>query len=342
MGLTPPLRVLLVKTSSFGDVVHTFPALTDARAARPDLELDWAVEPAFAPVAKLHPAVRQVLPLGLRAMLRGRWRAVAAAVAAIRAERYDVVLDAQGLLKSLIVTRLSRGERHGYDRASAREGAAALFYDVRHSVPRDLHAIERLRRLFADALGYPRPTAPPRYGLDVARLSDGARERSLVLVHGASWGTKLWPAEAWRALAARASAEGWRVLVPAHGAEEAARAQVIAQGLDGVECLPPQGLDGLSSVIARSGGAISGDTGLAHLAAALDRPVVTLYGPTRPGLTGAIGRATRNLTPPAEACPHLPCLARTCRLTHEAAAPPCLVALTPETVWHAFGEIAGP
>jgi heptosyltransferase-1 len=331
------VRVLVVKTSSLGDVVHTFPALTDARRALPQARFDWAVEPAYAPVAALHPAVAAVVPVGLRVLARRPaklgevWRAA-------RAVRYDRIVDAQGLAKALLVTRLARGERHGYDRASVREPLASAFYDVRHSVPRDLHAIERTRRLFAAALGYPAPQSAPDYGLPAPADRPG---RSVVLVHGAAWGTKLWGAEAWREVALRASAAGYEVLVPAHGPEETRRASEIVADVPRASVLPPQDLGALARRLGAAAGAIAADTGLAHLTAALGRAVVTLYGPTAPGLTGAVGRGAVNLAAP-ESCPHAPCRARSCRLAPGAASPPCLAAFAPERVWRAFVALDEP
>ena len=167
--------ILFIKTSSLGDVIHHMPALTEARKARPDARFTWLVEEAFAPLVRLHSAVAEVIPVAWR-----RWRKslyapatlseIAGNLRAIRAPRYDEIVDSQGLLRTSIIARLARGRRHGYDTTSIREPLAALFYDVRHSVSRDLHAVERNRILSGLALGYA-PQGAPDFGLDRARFA---------------------------------------------------------------------------------------------------------------------------------------------------------------------------
>src|SRR5450756_474124 len=169
--------ILFIKTSSLGDVIHHMPALTEARKARPDARFTWLVEEAFAPLVRLHSAVAEVIPVAWR-----RWRKslyapatlseIAGNLRAIRAPRYDEIVDSQGLLRTAVIARLARGRRHGYDTANIREPLAALFYDVRHSVSRDLHAVERNRILSGLALGYA-PQGAPDFGLDRARFVVG-------------------------------------------------------------------------------------------------------------------------------------------------------------------------
>src|SRR5689334_10402849 len=144
-------RILFVKTSSLGDVVHNCPAVTDAARAVPGAEIDWVVEEPFAPVAKMHGSVRRVITVAVRRWRSALWNpAVWAEIRAVRralgAERYDAVIDTQGLLKSALITSWGQGTRHGLDAASAREPLAARFYDRCHAVPRELHAVERNRR----------------------------------------------------------------------------------------------------------------------------------------------------------------------------------------------------
>ena len=144
--------ILFIKTSSLGDVIHHMPAVTEARKARPDATFTWLVEEAFAPLVALHPAVAEVIPVAWR-----RWRRslyapatlaeIAGSLRALRARRYDEIVDSQGLLRSAVIARLAHGRRHGYDAASIREPLAAMFYDLRHRVSRNLHAVERNRLL---------------------------------------------------------------------------------------------------------------------------------------------------------------------------------------------------
>lgn len=336
------MRVLLVKLSSLGDVVHTFPALTDAAAAIPGLELDWAVEEAFAPVARLHPAVRRVIEVPLRRMLRRPLAALRSGEAGrVRAtladERYDVVIDAQGLLKSAAVAALASGTRHGFDRASAREGLAAATYAGRHHVPEVEHMAVRIRKLFAAALGYSLEGRPANSGLRPA--PDARVPPYLVFLHGTTWPTKTWTLAGWRALAEAAGAAGLQAVLFAHGATEQARAAAIAEGLETVRLLPPQTLATLAPVIAGAAGVVSVDTGLGHLAAAYGVPTIGLYGPTNPVLTGLFGARTRELKATR---PCAPCEKARCRIAPEAKEGPlCLADIPAATVFAALMGLKG-
>lgn len=338
------MRVLLIKTSSFGDVVHALPAVTDAARAVPGLVLDWAVEPAFEGIARLHPAVRLTIPTPLRALRRlnadtfGRGRAL---LSALRAERYDVVVDAQGLIKSAAVSLAAHGRRHGLDAASIREPIAARAYHVAHAVPRDLHAIERVRRLMAAALGYAMPVTEADAGLDRARIAAPSERPYLVFVHGTTWRTKEWPVGHWRALALRATGGGYDVRVPAHGLDETRRAEAIVAGVERAGVIPPATLDALAAEIAGAAGVVAVDTGLAHLAAALGVPTLALYGPTRPGLTGVAGPRAMNLPAPDGSCPYLPCVSRRCRVISGEGDPPCLAATSEDMAFDAFARLIG-
>ncbi len=341
-------KVLLVKMSSLGDVVHLLPALTDACAAIPDLQFDWVVERSFAPIAALHPAVRRVLPIELRKWRHAPLQARTAFVAfleALQSERYDLVLDAQGLIKSAIVSTLAHGPRTGFSFVSAREPIASAVYTRRVRIPRDLHAIERLRQLMASALGYPMPGESVDFGV-TARPARPTRApaRYLLFLHGTTWSSKQWPAHFWRALCQRATAAGWSVRLAFASADEQARAQRIAQHLEHVDLLPPTALLDLLPWIAHAGGVVSVDTGLGHVAAAFAVPTVMLFGPTDAQLTGGRGARTVSVCA-AFAC--APCLDRRCRYVGPAVpddngiavAPPCFASVPPEHVWSALNEV---
>ncbi|MFG1394397.1 lipopolysaccharide heptosyltransferase I [Xanthobacter agilis] len=330
------MRLLVVKLSSLGDVVHTFPALTDAAAALPGLDVDWAVEEAFAPVARLHPAVRRTISVPLRRLKKhpfAAWHSGEAAAVrrALGETRYDLVIDAQGLMKSALVAACANGPRHGFDRTSAREPLATLLYAETHHVPETEHMATRIRKLFAAALGYRLDRRPADTGLSPAT---SARAPYLVFLHGTTWPTKTWTREGWRALASHAAAEGLRVLLFAHGAAETARAQAIAEGLPAVELLPPQSLDTLAPLLQAAAGVVSVDTGLGHLAAAYGVPTLGLYGPTNPRLTGLFGARVREL-PSTRAC--APCEKARCRIAPDTRdGPPCLADLGAGAVWQAL------
>src|SRR5439155_21498289 len=150
----------------------------------------------------------------------------------------------------------------------------------------------------------------------------------VVLLHGTTWGTKQWPVARWREIAALARGDGFAVHLPAHGAVERARAAAIADGLGAV--LPPGDVAAAAGAIAGAAGVVAVDTGLAHLAAALGVPTVTLYGATSPALTGTLG--ANQLHQVASGMPCIPCRARVCAVTGKAEAPPCLDGLAPAAV----------
>jgi len=223
------VRVLLIKTSSLGDVIHTLPALTDAQRALPGIRFDWVVEEGFAEIPAWHPAVAQVIPVAIR-----RWRKHPLQTwrsgefrrfkARLRETHYDLVIDAQGLLKSAWLTRYVKAPVAGLDRDSAREPLATRFYDRAYAVPREQHALERVRQLFAQALGYPLPVGTGDYGLERSRLASGSEEPYLLFLHGTTWPSKHWPEANWRELAERMCAFGWAIRLPWGNAEEKARA----------------------------------------------------------------------------------------------------------------------
>lgn len=287
--------ILLVKTSSLGDVIHNLPVVSDLRRTWPNVAIDWVVEESFAEIPSLHPGVRNVIPVAIR-----RWRKSLAAGATrreirdfakrLRGEYYDCVIDTQGLIKSAAITRLARGRRCGYAREVAREPLAAWAYDSAYPIPRNAHAVERNRWLAAAACGYA-PDLPLRYGLH----SDHARPAWLpagdycVLLTATSRDDKLWQEKDWITLGARLRERGLTCVLPAGSARERERAQRIATAIDASVVAPPSRLTELAAVIEGAAGVVGVDTGLTHLAAALDRPVVAVFVATDPGLTGVYG-----------------------------------------------------
>jgi heptosyltransferase-1 len=286
-------RILLVKTSSLGDVIHNLPVIADIRAAGGGMAFDWLVEESFAEIPALHPAVARVIPVALRRWRRGLFRAatrreLSALRRTLRAQTYDVVLDTQGLLKSAVLARLARGARHGQDRASAREPLAALFYDQVHHVARGRHAVERNRDLAAQALGYALPQTPPDYGIraPTEELPGGLAKDGVVCLHGTSRDSKLWPEQYWQELGRALLAGGLTPLLPWGSERERERAGRIAGAVTGMQVLPRLGLRALAAVLAHARAAVGVDSGLTHLAVALGRPTVAIYTDTSPHLTG--------------------------------------------------------
>jgi heptosyltransferase-1 len=309
------LRVLLIKTSSLGDVIHALPALTDAARAIPGIQFDWVVEEGFAEIPTWHPAVGKVIPVAIRRWRKNLWQTIKSGEFKrfkqnLQATKYDLVIDAQGLLKSALLTRYVRAPVAGLDKHSAREPLASRFYSRRLAVARGQHAVERLRQLFAVALGYDLPKGLGDYGLNVERLVELPRKNPYVLfLHGTTWDTKHWPEAYWRELAERMGHLGMAVKLPWGSPAEKARAERIAQGLRNAEVLPRLNLAGVAKVLAGAQACVAVDTGLGHLAAALDVPTVSLFGPTNPGLTGAYGRSQVHMASDFSCAP---CLQKKC------------------------------
>jgi heptosyltransferase I len=303
----PAPRVLFVKLSSLGDVVHHLPAVTELAENRPGIQIAWAVEEAYVELVKLHPAVTDVYPVGLRA-LRGnvldlsRWRRMREVRRALAAGAWDYVVDAQGLIKSALVARAARGVAFGMDRASARERLAARFYDVTIPVARNLHAVERNRRLVAEIFGYAVRGAPS-YGISAPPAAPASAPQGpyAVLLHAASRADKRWAHERWVALARLLSESGYAAVFPGGTEAERQSAADLARQVPGALAAPPMDLAGAAALIAHASLVAGVDTGLTHLAVALGRPTVGIYCATRPELTGLNGREGVNLGGPGRA-----------------------------------------
>ncbi|CAI9416519.1 Lipopolysaccharide heptosyltransferase 1 [Pleomorphomonas sp. T1.2MG-36] len=334
------MKVLIVKMSSMGDVVHALPALTDALKARPDVVVDWCVEAAFAPLVRLHPGVRHVHEIRLRAWRKApfkadSWRAARALIRSIRAERYDLVIDAQSLIKSALVARFADARVAGLDAASAREPLATCLYGERHAVPRDRHAIDRLRLLFGAILGYEPDLATLDYGI---AGGSGEPNPTIVLLHGTTWASKRWSTASWIELANALARRGLRPQVTYADASEEATARAIVAGAPGTELIPRAPLGEVAGLIGRATAVIGCDTGLTHLAAALDRPTVALFLSTKPGLTGVAGRRAIVLE---ATVPCAPCRKRDCPLVPPGTVQPCVDSLPPSRVLQSLHSLLG-
>lgn len=349
------MRILIVKVSSLGDIIHTLPAVTDATRARHDLEFDWVVEENFVEVPSWHPAIGRVIPVAIR-----RWRRnlvktylnheVRAFKKNLQGTHYDLVIDAQGLIKSGIISRLSRGLTVGLSNRTIREPLATLFYNKMYSVPWAEHAVDRVRQLFARALKYRYDLDKVDYGLDLSRIDpdfepDG--KPRVMFLHGTTWATKHWPEHYWRHLAHIATGAGYEVLIPWGDPEEKRRADFIAAGLDQATVLDKLNLTGLAQQLNRCTGVVAVDTGLGHLAAALAKPTLSLYGPTDPGLSGTCGAQQLHLNSDLNCSP---CVKKVCGYTGPGVTdkfqdhsfpvvPPCFSSNKPEQVWNRFEDL---
>ncbi|MFV1993117.1 MAG: lipopolysaccharide heptosyltransferase I [Acidiferrobacterales bacterium] len=335
------MRVLIIKTSSLGDVIHTLPAITDAVRAIPGISFDWVVEESFAEIPRWHTGVRKIIPVALRRWRNHKIKAIRRKefvnfIKNLRAEKYDYVIDAQGLIKSALLTRLARGPRHGLHGESAREPLAAWAYKYKYKIEKEQHAITRVRKLFSETLGYAlNSESMPDYGLETSVFENPAPGLPyVVFLHGTTWITKHWPENYWCDLARQLEQANVQIKIPAGNDLERKRALRIAATTSNAEVLPPQDLRGMASWLAHARVVIAVDTGLSHLAAAFSVPCISMYGPTAPGLTGAIGAGQIHLNS-KRAC--APCLRRRCMEPEiendNDAEPPCFSDIAPARVW---------
>ncbi len=299
------MKVLIVKMSSMGDVIQTLPALTDAQQAFKNIKFDWVVEEAFAEIPAWHSSIQQIIPIAWR-----RWRKNPLTVffhaewrqfrQLLRMQKYDYIIDAQGLLKSAIITRMAQGVGCGYDRKSVREPLAALAYKKTFTVSKQQHAILRTRKLFAAVLHYTFSAENVDYGIEPSLKGDVqlpialAKKYCTIVVNTPKRG-KRWPIASWRQLLAKMQAARQHVVIPCGYLHEAAYVQSIAADFHNVTLLSRTTLQQLHRIIAQSQAVISIDTGLAHLAAALNKPTITLYGPTDVTRIGTVGKQSIHL-----------------------------------------------
>lgn len=340
------MRVLIIKTSSMGDVIHTLPALTDAGNAFPGIKFDWVVEEGFAEIPRWHPLVENIIPVALRRwrknifskQTRAEWKKCRDT---LRATQYDLIIDAQGLLKSAWLVLMAKGIRCGLNWSSAREPLASLFYQRKLPAGKikEAHAVTRMRQLFSAALNYSLPNTIADYGIDRNKFSqeDATKKSYVVFLHGTTWPTKHWPEEYWSALAKLINQKDIAIKLPWGNQSEFERAQRIAKNSEHADVLPKMKLIEVAKVLAGAKAIVSVDTGLGHLAAALDVPTVSLYGPTNPALTGALGRSQVHLSAKFSCAP---CLGMQCTYRGNSSYevnPPCFSTVTPQDVCDALG-----
>jgi heptosyltransferase I len=284
------VEILIVKLSSLGDVVHTMPAVQDIRRALAGAHVHWVVEQSLAPLVRRCEGVQEVIGCELRrwrksplgAHTRSAWRTFADE---LRSRTYDAVIDLQGLTKSALVARAARLTPDGkrYALANRTDGAGweaptRWVADVAIEITPRVHAVTRSRELCARALHYAVPDEL-RFGLRAEHQEPApAALPCVVLVHGTSRDDKCWPEAHWIELGRRLIAERFSVGLPHGDDAELARAQRIAQALGPqAQVWPRLDLGRLADRMAGCAGVIGVDSGLSHLAVALDLPHVQIY-----------------------------------------------------------------
>lgn len=339
------MKILVVKLSSLGDILHLFPAVSDVRRHFPDAEIHWLVEPAFAEVVGWHSAVDKVISVPLRAYKKTWWKIPALLSRLrqqLRAENYHIVLDAQGLLKSALVARLAGVGVSGFAVGSARESLAARLYKKTAKVTEGLHVIEKNRQLVKIIFDADISQAAD-YGLDKFRMSRKQAELSellkeitnrpfVVLLHGTTWNSKYWPENSWVELIRLLTQQGVRCLLPWGNEIELRRVRRLQiAGGEHVQVLPKLSLTELMDVLLRAQAFVSVESGIGHLATVLDIPGVMLHGPTDPGYSGITGKACLHITSGIYCSP---CFRRDCpRLQDAQEIPPCQLEIRPMQIY---------
>jgi heptosyltransferase-1 len=289
-------RILLVKTSSLGDVIHNLPVVTDILQHHPGAQIDWVVEEGFADIPKLHPAVKQIFTVAVRRWRKQlfnqkTWREMSAFKKQVSQQPYDLVIDTQGLVKSAVMASFAKGIKSGMDKQSARESIASYFYDTKHHVARNQHAVIRNRELAAYACGYDKPTNAPSYSIAASTHAIDLPKVFVIGLHATSKDSKLWPTSHWVALAKQLAKQKLHLVLPWASDAEHQRALMIAKNLANVVVLPKLSIARLASVIQQAYAAVGVDTGLSHLSVALNIPTVAIYTDTNPSLTGVMASA---------------------------------------------------
>ena len=338
------MHVLVVKITSMGDLIHLMPALSDASQHIPEIRFTWVVDEAFSEIPHWHPAVEATITSAHR-----RWKKdwmhffrsgqAKAFSEKLRSRQYDYVIDAQSSLKSALVTRLAKGPRHGMDKLSVREGFAQTAYQYRYSIPKKMHAISRLRLLFSKIFRYDLIATPANFQLHIPESAEKIQDEKpyLVCVRNASWPTKLWQDYHWQTLFALTE-NHYQIKLPTGNDEEFETASRLAQTFNHVEALSRKSLNETASLIKGACGVVSTDTGLGHIAAALNIPCVSLYGPTDTTLIGAIGENQKHLFAKDLEC--RPCYRKSCHYFNDArSSAHCMDLLTPEAVWEQISSL---
>ena len=367
-----------------GDIIHTLPAITDAQRQIPGIQFDWVVEEAFQEIPGWHQAVRRTIPVAIRRWRKNWFKTIRSGEWAdfkkqLQAEEYDYIIDAQGLLKSALLAYLSRtnqhGKSYGLDKNSARESLASLFYDKNISIPKGIHAVDRVRLLFARILHYEIDNLSLNYGIRSEFKAESNKPGSLLFFHSTTWPSKHWPERYWQDLIALATTAGYQVELAWGNEEEFQRSKrlqehainvssstnhakqeganqeganqdseskdnkdnEISKNINPVIVLDKLSLSEMAKKLRSTRAVVAVDTGLAHLAAAMQVPSITLFGPTNPGLTAPKGKHQLHMAVQSECSP---CMNRRCpEYRQMPVQPPCYNSIDPDKVWQKLQKL---
>jgi heptosyltransferase-1 len=278
------MRILVIRLSALGDIVHALPALTDLRRALPEAQIDFAVDERFVDLAQLHSGVSRILPIPLKRWKRhlrsmATWRELGQTIAALRRNPYDLVLDLHGLNKSALVALMARtAVRIGPHPRFCGEWLGPRIYHRYCSTQGSINPVPRMRAFVADALGQA-SSAPASYGL--RHSWQGRSSKEVLLIHSTSATDKLWPEEHWVALGHKLIAQGLEPLLPWGSSAEYERSERLAQAMgETARVAPPKSILEWAEYCSTSRLVIGVDTGLTHLAAACGVPCLAIFSAT--------------------------------------------------------------
>jgi heptosyltransferase-1 len=343
-------KVLVVRLSAMGDVIHALPAITALRAADPDLQLGWLIEQRWsellcaresdpmAPRSEAKPLVDSVHFANFKAWRKAllsdeSWREMRDLRSEVRAMKYDLAIDLQGAMRSALAAQIS-GAAMRVGPSEPREKPASMFYTQQIDAS-GTHVVEHALSIVSQVAGQPLSYMPPQFPLDPAAeawadrtLAQIGGERFAILNPGAGWGAKCWPAESFGAVAVALRQLGLAAIVN-YGPGEETLANAVHQASHGSALPVKCSVGELIALTRRASLFVGGDTGPMHLAAALRVPVVALFGPTRPERNGPYGTRSVVLRSPESVD----------NPSHTNQPDPALTSIQPQAVISAAGEL---
>ena len=333
------MQVLIIKLSSMGDLVHAFQGIAEAKTHVPKLQLTWVVESPFADILRLQESIDKIIISDLRVWKKNKFRAlwsghISAFICQLRQVKYDLIIDAQGLIKSAILAKLARGPSIGFDKNSARESLASYFYQKKYYIDKNQHASLRLRQLFSKTFKYPINLKFNQFGINSSYIRTFNHSKPYcVFIVPTTWINKHYPVIFWQVLVKEIGAKGFEILFPAKGTKNLNLVQILINELPYCHVLPAMNLLEMAGVLHQANSVIGVDTGLTHLSAALGVKTIGLFGPSSAFLSGSLGPCAINLSVEYECSP---CLSRKCKKVYYNETPPCYQSLNPERVLKAW------
>jgi heptosyltransferase I len=295
------MRILLVKMSSMGDIIHNMPMIHDIKTHFPNAQIDWVVEEAFVDLARLNPLVNNVIPIALRRWKKSifskkNWAEFFAFKKQLQAQTYDYILDTQGLIKSALIAKLAHGNSYGQNAQTSHEYPAHWFLNRTFNIPKNLHAITRNRMLAGLSLDYAVNDAQINYDIALTKFEENVINllppNCIMLVHSTAREAKHWPNENWVKLGQFLNAQAYALALPWGNDIEKERAETIASQLKNAIVLPKLSIVQLTYLLAKTKACIGLDTGLTHIATAINRPTLAIFTDTHIWQAGTMPAAT--------------------------------------------------